>query len=335
MGFRFAQLYFALLFILLPFFIWLFARGNKHEFYRFSSLQLLTALKHRSWRERLRALDAWVWGLGLSLAILALMRPQWGTRYTENTQEGIAIVLAIDTSRSMSALDFELNGEAVDRLVVVKDAVRRFVEKRSHDAIGMIVFGELAFTQSPLTTDKDILNQFIDRLEIGMAGDATAMGDGLALSVKRLKDAPAKSKVVLLLSDGDNTSGRLSPLQAAELARDLGIKVYTIGVGSKGKVPFPEQTPWGTRIVMVELAVDEATLTQIAEMTGGKYWNAKNTPELTEIYASIDRLEKTEIKVKEVAEYRELYRYFAIPAFMAFALFPLVRLLLLKRWIGF
>lgn len=333
MGFRFASPLYALLFALLPPLLILFWRGQKRHPYHFSSLTLLGAVP-ASWRQKLHWIDGLIWAAGLSLGILAAMRPQWGTQYTESNQEGIAIVLTIDASRSMAALDFKVKGEREDRLAVTKDVLRDFISKRPSDQIGMVVFGELAFTQCPLTTNRDILNTFIDRLEIGMAGDATAIGDGLGVAVKRLKDAKAKSKVVVLLTDGESNAGRLQPLQAAELAKDLGIKVYTIGVGTNGKVPFPNPTPWGTEMVMAEFKVDEATLTKIAEETGGRYWNATNTEQLQTIYDSINKLEKTEIKVKAFSEYRELYTQFLLPALGLLVMFLWMRLWIFKRWVG-
>ncbi len=336
-AFQFAEPAWALLFLLVPPLAYFANRHTRQTGYFFSTLAPPPAPgippKKTLWRERLRHLDRALWILGLVLAIFALMRPQWGKTHTSQPEAGVAILLSIDTSRSMAALDFELNGERVDRLMVIKKVLSDFVAKRPHDEIGMVVFGEKAFTQCPLTTDKRIVKTLLDRLEIGMAGNGTAIGDGLALALKRLEHSQAKSKIVVLLTDGESNAGRMPPEQATELAHTLGIKVYTIGVGSKGPVPFPEDTPFGKRIAMRVLEIDEESLRAIAEKTGARYWNAQNTDKLASIYTEIDALEKSEVKVKTWEERDELYGYFLIPGLLSLILFPLVSLGLLRRWI--
>jgi len=250
------------------------------------------------------------------LLVLALARPQAGEKETEIQTEGVDIVLCLDTSGSMQALDFQLDGKRVDRLAVVKKVVRDFIEKRRDDRIGMVVFGAEAFTQCPLTMDYGVLLQFLSRLEIGMAGDATAVGSALATSVKRLKDVPGKSKVVILLTDGRNNAGKISPVTAAEIAKTYGIKVYTIGVGVEGKSPFLVQTFFGQDYVYQQVDLDEDTLREIARITGGEYFRATDTASLDRVYDEIDRMEKTEAKVKEYMEYEELFHRFAVPGLL-------------------
>jgi len=268
----------------------------------------------------------------LSLLFIGLARPQLANLRTEVTSEGVDIILSIDTSGSMQALDFKIGGEEVDRLVVVKKVVDDFIKHRVSDRIGMVIFGEFAYTQAPLTLDYDVLRSFLEQVEIGAAGDATAIGDGLALSVKRLKDLPSKSKIVILLTDGRNNAGRITPEKAAELAQTYGIKVYTIGVGTRGPVPFPEQTFFGMRQILVQLDIDEETLQKIAEKTGGQYFRATDTEGLKKIYETIDKLEKSEAKVKHFQEYRELFRFFVIPALFLLLLELLLKETVLRRF---
>jgi Ca-activated chloride channel homolog len=248
--------------------------------------------------------------------VAAVARPQSGEKETEIETEGVDIVLCLDTSGSMQALDFQLDGKRVDRLAVVKKVVKDFIEKRRDDRIGMVVFGAEAFTQCPLTMDYGVLLKFLDRLEIGMAGDATAVGSALATSVKRLQDVPGKSKVVILLTDGRNNAGKISPVTAAEIAKTDRCKVYTIGVGVEGKSPFLVQTFFGKDYVYQQVDLDEKTLREIAEITGGEYFRATDTASLEKIYDQIDRLEKTQVKVKEYVEYEELFHRFAIPGLL-------------------
>jgi Ca-activated chloride channel family protein len=188
---------------------------------------------------------------------------------------------------------------------VVKKVVTDFIHRRKNDRIGMIVFGDQAFTQCPLTLDYGILENFVGRLKVGMAGDMTALGSGLALSVKRLKDLPGKSRIAILLTDGRHNAGRITPETAAEIAKTYNIKVYTIGVGIEGESPFLMDTIFGKRYAYQRVDLDEDTLKQIAEKTGGRYYRATDTASLEKIYGEIDQLEKSEIKIKEYTEYTE------------------------------
>jgi Ca-activated chloride channel family protein len=256
----------------------------------------------------------------LILLVLTAARPQFYNVSREIRSPGVDIVMCIDTSGSMQALDFELNGEPVTRLTAVQKVVSDFIRKREVDRIGLVVFGEEAFTQAPLTLDKGLLPGLVNKMTIGMAGDRTAIGSALAIGGKRLKDLEAESKILILLTDGRNNAGDLTPGQAAEAVQTLGVKIYTIGVGGTGPAPFRVKSLIGTRIVRRQVDLDEGTLREIADIGGGKYFRATDTEALAEIYDIIDRAEKTEIKVKEFFHFRELYSYFLIPALIMLGL---------------
>lgn len=323
--FQFNDPHFFILLTLLPF-IYLFSRrASKLNQINFSSVKLFSGIT-RSRREKSQFVVPLLRMITLALLITALARPQWGNKTTEILSEGIDIILAIDTSGSMKALDFHLEHSEANRLDVVKKVVGDFISRREHDRIGMVIFGEEAYTQCPLTLDYDILRTFLKWVRIGIVGDSTAIGNGLATAVKRLKDQPAKSKIVILLTDGRSNAGEVAPLTAAAIAKEFNIKVYTIGVGSKGPVPYPEETPFGIRKVYAELDLDEDTLKGIAQITGGQYFRATDTEELEKIYGTIDQLEKSEVKMKEYSEYFELY-----PWFLVSALFSLLIEILLSQ----
>jgi Ca-activated chloride channel family protein len=251
--------------------------------------------------------------LAIGLFILALARPQSGNKTTEILTEGIDIMLCLDTSGSMNAMDFTLDNKRVNRLQVIKKVVNEFIRARQNDRLGMVVFAQEAFTQCPLTLDYGVLLSFLDRLEIGMAGDTTAIGSALVTCVKRLKNVKAKSKIIILLTDGRNNTGTISPAAAADIAKTYGIKVYTIGVGTEGEAPFLVDSIFGKRYVYQKVDLDEQTLQEIARKTGGRYFRATNTDALKAIYQQIDKMEKTEAKVKEYMEYEERFAYFLIP----------------------
>ncbi len=243
-----------------------------------------------------------IWAALFFMAI-ALARPQWKWQEVESTSEGIDIVLALDTYRSMDARDFNLDKRPVSRLTVVKKVVADFISGQFGNRIGLVVFGQYAFTQSPLTLDYDYVIHLVKQLEIGMAGDGTAMGDGLGLSLKRINESTGKSKVVILLTDGRNNFGKLPPQNAAEIAKSLGIKVYTIGIGTQGRSFVPG-------IGYVKLDLDVETLQAIAQTTGGKFYHATDSQALQEIYDQIAQLEKTQITETQYEVKKELYPYF-------------------------
>lgn len=280
-------------------------------------------LKHASkgrWR-KLSSLPFLIRILVLSLIIIALARPQVGRSKVKRKSQGIDMMLVIDTSGSMKALDFVLDGERHDRLYVVKSVLRDFIKKRTDDRMGMVVFGTHAFSQAPLTLDHDVLLKFLSYSKIGIAGDATAIGEGIGVATNRLKDVKSKSKVIILLTDGANTAGSMEPLEAVKAAKAYGIKIYTIAVGSSGSVPIP--TRFGIQNVTMKL--DEKLLKKISEETGGQYFLASNTEKLQDIYATIDKLEKTEIKVDIFHNFDEKFFLF---------LFPALFLLLLESALG-
>jgi Ca-activated chloride channel homolog len=240
--------------------------------------------------------------------VLAMARPQWGVRQGEILTEGVNIVLAVDLSESMSALDFKLKGEMVNRLEAVKDVIRRFIEKRQGDRIGMVVFGSEAYTQMPLTRDYNAIATVLDRLAIGSAGKQTAIGNAIGISIKRLSDITSKSNIVILLTDGQSNTGAISPETATQIAVDKKVKIYTIGVGTRGKAPFLIHHPiFGDQYVYQPVDIDEGALQKIADSTGGTYFRATDTEGLSKIYDTIDRMEKTQVKVKTFADYKELY----------------------------
>ncbi|HBF13360.1 MAG TPA: hypothetical protein DDW49_08275 [Deltaproteobacteria bacterium] len=305
--FQFGSPYFLFLLLLLPL-VWWWQGKKKGVSIRYSSLKLFSPI---TGKDSIRFhFPRFFFMVGLALLIIALSRPQAGFKSTEITAEGIDIMLTLDTSGSMKALDFEIEGQRTNRMEVIKKVVDDFIAHRVSDRIGLVIFGDTAFTQCPLTLDYDILRSFLKFVRIGMAGESTAIGNALATSVKRLKDKPTKSKIIILLTDGSSNAGEVAPITAAQIAKDYGIKVYTIGVGSNLEVPFPQETPFGTRIIRARLDMDEASLKEIANITGGRYFKATDTSELQKIYATIDQLEKTEVNMKQFKEVNELYFWF-------------------------
>jgi Ca-activated chloride channel homolog len=312
--FQFQDPWLFLLLAIIPLLIYR-ALKNRPATLHFSSLDSLKTL-HSKGTEFLAATPLILRCLAIALLVTALARPQEGRKSTEILSAGVDILLAIDTSGSMRAEDFEKNNQPIDRLTVVKDVVSEFIGSREFDRMGMVVFGNEAFTQCPLTLDHDILHSFLNKLEIGVAGDSTAIGSAIGISVKRLKDLESKSKVIILLTDGRNNAGNITPFQAAEIAKTFGIKIYTVGVGTKGQAPFPMNTPFGQKMLMQRVAIDEEALKKIAEQTGGRYFRATDSDSLKQIYAQIDSLEKSEVKWIDHSEYRELFPLFLIPALL-------------------
>jgi len=261
----------------------------------------------------------------LSLMIIALARPQWGTQQIDISTEGVNIVLSVDLSGSMAALDFKLKGKIVNRLEAVKSVVSEFISKRASDRIALVVFGTNAYTQLPLTRDYNTIASILERLQIGAAGDNTAIGDAIGISLKRLEDVKSKSNIIILLTDGQSNTGELSPENAADIAVQKKVKIYTIGVGTRGEAPFLVRHPvLGERYVYQKVDMDEKTLKTIADKTGGLYFRAEDSEGLKKIYDTIDKLEKTEAKVKSFAEYKELYPWFLLPAFVILGLWSIL-----------
>lgn len=251
----------------------------------------------------------WLWellgALFWSALVVALMGPRWLERYTEVVSHGHDLMLAVDVSRSMEALDFELEGRPVNRLAVVKGVVGQFIEQRREDRIGLILFGDAAYLQAPLTLDGAAVRALLDGVVPRIVGDATAIGDAVGLAVKKLRDRPPGGRVVILLTDGENTAGGLPPLDAARLARHYGIRIYTVGVGRHGAVPATE----GAEVAMEATPLDETLLKVMAEMTGGIYFRATDTAALRAIYQHLDGLVKTEAVTRSTFVPRALFRW--------------------------
>jgi Ca-activated chloride channel homolog len=281
---------------------------------QYSDVGLARAVARRS-RSRVGNF-VWLFAiLAAVLMIVGLARPQRGHSRTEVTANGIDIVLGLDVSGSMQALDFMIDNQRINRIEVVKSVVGKFIEERPNDRIGLVAFAGSPYLVSPITLDHDWLQQNLERVTIGGVDDGTAIGSAIAAAVNRLRTTPAKSKVVILLTDGMNNTGKISPLAAAEAARALGVKIYTIGVGVRGKAPVPVRDEAGNmRLVMAQVDVDEKTLQSIADQTGGKFYRATDTDSLERIYEQINRLETTAQTVQKFEHYDELYPWALIPA---------------------
>lgn len=257
----------------------------------------------RPFRYWLRPLPIVLRLVAVALFIVALARPVNITEEHETTTDGIDIVMAMDISGSMLARDF-----TPDRLTSAKHLAAEFVANRRGDRIAVVAFAGEAFTQAPLTSDQAVVETMLSRLRSGVVEDGTAIGNGLATAVNRLRESGAKSKVVILLTDGVNNRGQISPLMAAEIARDMGIKVYTIGVGTRGRAPYPAVDMFGNKTtVMADVEIDEELLREISSMTGGKYYRAVNDEALREIYAEINELETSKVQVTNYQTYEELF----------------------------
>lgn len=269
----------------------------------------------RSWRQYMIHLLVVFRLLAIALLIVALARPQSSTRSRNVNIEGIDIVLAMDVSSSMLAQDLR-----PDRLEAAKDVASDFIAGRPDDRIGLVIFSGESFTQSPLTSDHSMIRNLFKDIESGMIEDGTAIGDGLATSIIRLKESKAISKVIILITDGVNNSGSIDPLSAAEIARMYGLRIYTIGVGTKGMAPYPVQTPFGIQHQNMEVKIDEEILQQVADLTGGKYFRATSNNKLKEIYEEIDQLEKSKIDVTEFSRKHEEFLPLALLALLLLGL---------------
>ena len=317
---RFLQPEFFWLFTLLPLVMLWRGRKGPVAAIEYSDVSLARDVARRS-KSRI---GNFLWLLPIlagALMIVGLARPQRGHSRTEVTANGIDIVLALDVSGSMQALDFLINGRRQNRIDVVKAVVAKFIDERTDDRIGIISFAGAPYLISPITLDHDWLQQNLERVTIGGTDDGTAIGSAIAASVNRLRMTTAKSKVVVLLTDGVNNTGKISPIAAAEAAKALGVKVYTIGVGVRGKAPIPVRDQAGNmRIIMAQVDVDEKTLQTIASETGGKFYRATDTDSLQKIYEQINQYEKTAQTVQKFERYDELYPWAVIPAMAILAL---------------
>lgn len=319
--------YFWILLVLVPMVVWyIFKEKDAHADLQYSSLRAFEQMKRgtRIWgRHLLFAVRV----LAVAFLVMALARPQTSNSWQTYNSEGIDIVIALDISTSMLAMDFK-----PDRLEAAKEVATKFILERPQDRIGLVIFSGESFTQSPLTSDHSVLINVMKDVKSGMIEDGTAIGLGLANAVNRLKDSKSKSRVVILLTDGVNNRGSVPPITAAELAKTFGIRVYTIGVGSMGEAPYPVKDPWGRTVIQrVPVEIDEDVLSQIANMTGGKYFRATDNEKLTQIYGEIDQLEKSRIEVKHFNKKNEKYFWFALIGALLLIVEALGRYALLRK----
>lgn len=320
--------FFALLAVLIPYIVWYVLKNKKSV----PALKMPETIKyryiHKSFRLYLMHVPFILRIVLLTLVIIILARPQSKHTWSDTDVEGIDIMLAVDVSTSMLTQDFKPN-----RVEALKEIAQHFIEKRHNDNIGLTFFAGEAYTQCPLTTDHVMLMNLYNSADCQMAArglieDGTAIGDGIMNSLLRLRSSKAKSKVVILLTDGVNNSGNISPLTAAEIAKKNHVRIYTIGIGKNGMAPYPLPTG-GT--VMMPVEIDEQTMTSISEQTGGKYFRAQKNAELDAIYQDIDRMERTKFNVRQYSKRNELYEPFAMAALIVFLLEILMRIVVLKR----
>ena len=312
-GLAFAQPKFLWLLLLIPLAAWLKGKLGGTPGILFSTTKTVARIGAR---RRSRAGDFLTGLLYLALAclILAMARPQLGKTITRTLASGVDIMLAIDVSKSMLAEDFTIGAQRANRLEAVKRVTEEFIRQRPNDRIGIVAFAGRPYLVSPLTLDHDWLLQNLERIQIGLVEDGTAIGSALASASSRLKDKEAKSKLVVLLTDGENNAGRVTPMTAAEAAKALGIKVYTVGSGTRGIAPYPviDQSGQVRGYQQMQVEFDEETLRNIAAMTGGTYFRATDTKSLEKIFRDIDQLEKSEVEIQKVAQYRDLFPWFVL-----------------------
>ena len=303
-------LFLLLLIPLITLAVWRARGARDHADFRYSDARLFARSGWRAWISR--AVPVLCYAAG-ALLVVSLARPQTGAARTEVKSEGIDIVLALDISGSMRAEDLPPN-----RLHVTKEVAKTFVGGRSGDRIGLVVFSGGAYTQCPLTLDHTIVESLVDEIDFGQVADGTAIGMGLATSVNRLREARGKSKVIILLTDGQNNAGEIDPLTAAKAAKALGVRVYTIGAGTRGPARIPVDDPvFGRRYVTIDASIDEETLQAIADQTGGRYFRATSAEALEKIYAEINRMERSEAETVEYVDYNEKGPFLALLASLA------------------
>ena len=312
-----------LVLILIPILLlvfWYEHRRREGTSFRFSSLNLISLIGS-TWRSRWSFLPWVLRALVLVSLLIALAGPRKLLAQTKLPGEGIDIVLALDVSGSMSAEDYVIDGHRISRLDIIKSTVENFIKQRTNDRLGLTVFGSQAYTLCPLTMDHEWLLENLHQVRVGVIQDATAIGSGIATSLLRLKKSKAKTRIIVLLTDGANNSGTIQPLDAAKMAKALGIKVYTIGAGTTGLVPFPVTDEFGNKhYEQAQFDFDEDTLKKIAAMTGGEYFRAADTDSLRSCYADIDKLEKTKIEEKGFKQYEPLFWRFVDAALVLLAL---------------
>ncbi len=319
-GFAFALPWVLLLLLLLPLLAWLKGKFGGTAGVTFSNTAMLAKIGNRR-RSRAGAFLAALTYLALALFIVALARPQLGRVTTRVQATGVDIMLVLDVSRSMLAEDFTIGNRRANRIDAVKLVTEQFIRERPNDRIGLVAFAGRPYLVSPLTLDHDWLIRNLERLRIGLVEDGTAIGSAIASAANRLKDKEAKTKLIVVLTDGDNNAGKVQPLTAAEAAKALGIRIYTIGAGTEGEAPFPLTNQFGRTVYRnVLVKFDEKTLQDIAAMTSGQYFRATDTNSLRSIFGEIDKLEKSKVEVEKTAQYRDLFMWFLIPGIACLAL---------------
>lgn len=308
----FQRPWFFLLLIIIPLYIawYVWKRKTLNATIQISTLQPFSGIR-QSWRSHFRHVPMALRMAAIAAIVCVLARPQSMYSVRDEKVEGIDIVMSLDISGSMLAIDFKPN-----RLEAAKSVAAKFIANRPNDNIGLVIFAGESFTQCPLTTDHAALTNLLTDIDTEMLANGTAVGEGLATAVSRLKESKAKSKVIILLTDGMNNRGSIAPLKASQIAQTFGVRVYTIGVGTHGMAKVPVQTVYGTQYVEEEVEIDEPTLTKIANDTGGKYFRATDNKSLTAIYEEIDQMEKTILDVKEYSKRTEEYLPFAIIAML-------------------
>ena len=319
--------YLYLLLLLIPMIGWYVYKLRKSQAsLQVSSTEAFEVAGATSWKVYLRHVPFALRTLAIALLIVVLARPQSTDSWQNSTTEGIDIVMAMDISTSMLAEDLKPN-----RLEAAKDVAASFINGRQNDNIGLVVFAAESFTQCPLTIDHGVLLNLFKDIQPGIIQDGTAIGLGLANAVSRIKDSQAKSKVIILLTDGVNNTGEIAPVTAAEIAKTFGIRVYTIGVGTQGEAPYPIPTAFGVQYQNVPVEIDEQVLKQIASTTGGQYFRATDNSSLKEIYSEIDQLEKTKISVQEFSKKQEEYKNWALLVFALLLIEVLLRNTVLRN----
>jgi Ca-activated chloride channel family protein len=323
MHFEYPKLLFLLAVPLLLALLYLYRQIKDREpHFRVSSLSPWKA-GGRSLTAFVRWLPPFLYFMAMCLMVIVIARPRSSTQMDKVNSEGIDIVFDMDVSTSMLARDFK-----PDRISAAKDIAIEFISQRPSDRMGIVVFAGESYTQCPLTTDRATLINLMKEIETGLIEDGTAIGNGLATAVARMKDSDAKSRVVILLTDGVNNSGEITPQTAAEIAKTYGVRVYTIGVGANGEAPYPVVTPWGVELQNVPVEIDEDLLKQIAQTTGGKYFRATDNTKLAEIYSEINKMEKARTTIDSFPVYKELFSGFGLGALVCMLLGLLVNLFL-------
>ncbi len=310
---------------------WFFVRRQKQAAITFSRVGLFDGVDI-GWKVRFAFVPVVLRLMAVVLVIIALAGPRKILNETLVTGEGIDIVLSLDVSGSMAAEDFTINGQRLNRLEVIKNVVQDFINIRKYDQIGLIAFGARAYTVCPLTLDHGWLLTNLQRIKLGIVEDGTAIGSGISSALLKFKNSKAKSKVLVLLTDGMNNAGKIDPLTAAKAAQAMGVKIYTIGAGTKGLAPFPVTDIFGRKgYQQVEINIDENILQQVAQLTQGQYFRATDTESLRSIYGQIDKLEKSKIEQRGYKQYQPLFQYFlAVACFLLAFELTLINSLLLR-----